>query len=216
MGFIKQGCVVVLATAIACASVAQDADSVLDAPPVVELNEPGFEPSVAPAAEQTTELATEPPAESPVQLIDALPTDTAGPARTLLKNGLASWYGPGFHGRRTANGERYNMHDLTAAHRYLPFGTLVKVRSVHTGKSVVVRINDRGPYKHQRIIDLSRGAMDALGALGRGVTQVEVWVDEHQLADFRARTERFLNRSAVSPKKQRSGTVSKPPVNQRP
>lgn len=206
MGWIKQGCVLVLAMAAACASMAQDADSVLDAPPVVELNVPALVP--------TTEPANEPAAEPPAQLNDTAATEPAGPARVLLKDGLASWYGPGFHGRRTANGERYNMHDLTAAHRYLPFGTLVKVRSVHTGKSVVVRINDRGPYKHQRILDLSRGAMEALGALGRGVTQVEVWVEEHQLADFKARTQRFLKKSAVSPKKQRSGKLTKRPSTQ--
>lgn len=89
-----------------------------------------------------------------------------------LAQGLASWYGPGFHGRRTANGERYDMHALTAAHKTLPFGTKVRVRSVHTGKEVVVRINDRGPYKHQRIIDLSLAAITALGLRHRGVTEV--------------------------------------------
>ena len=89
-----------------------------------------------------------------------------------LAQGLASWYGPGFHGRRTANGERYDMHALTAAHKTLPFGTRVRVRSVHTGKEVVVRINDRGPYKHQRIIDLSLAAITALGLRHRGVTEV--------------------------------------------
>ena len=89
-----------------------------------------------------------------------------------LAQGMASWYGPGFHGRRTANGERYDMHALTAAHKTLPFGTKVRVRSVHTGKEVVVRINDRGPYKHSRIIDLSLAAITALGARHRGVTEV--------------------------------------------
>lgn len=91
-----------------------------------------------------------------------------------LAQGMASWYGPRFHGRRTANGERYDMHALTAAHKTLPFGTRLRVRSVHTGKEVVVRVNDRGPYRHQRIIDLSRAAMVALGTLDRGVTEVEL------------------------------------------
>ena len=101
-------------------------------------------------------------------------TEAAQAPRTgkPLAQGLASWYGPGFHGRRTANGERYDMHALTAAHKTLPFGTKVRVRSVHTGKEVVVRINDRGPYKHSRIIDLSLGAITALGARHRGVTEV--------------------------------------------
>lgn len=143
------------------------------------------------------------------------PETTDGGSHALLKSGLASWYGPGFHGRRTANGERYNMHELTAAHRYLPFGTLLMVRSVHTGKTVVVRVNDRGPYKHQRVLDLSRAAMDALGVLGRGVTQVEVWVQSHQLEDFQARTERFFSRHPGSAPKsatpQRSAPTPKRP-----
>lgn len=71
---------------------------------------------------------------------------------------VASWYGPGFHGRLTANGERYNMHALTAAHKTLPFGTEVKVTNVKNGKSVVVRINDRGPFAKGRTIDLSKAA----------------------------------------------------------
>lgn len=71
---------------------------------------------------------------------------------------VASWYGPGFHGRLTANGERYNMHALTAAHKTLPFGTEVKVTNVKNGKSVVVRINDRGPFTKGRTIDLSKAA----------------------------------------------------------
>jgi len=89
-----------------------------------------------------------------------------------IAQGLASWYGPRFHGRRTANGERYDMKALTAAHKTLPFGTKVRVRSVHTGQEIVVRINDRGPYKHARIIDLSQAAMAALGVLHRGVSEV--------------------------------------------
>jgi rare lipoprotein A len=94
------------------------------------------------------------------------------PSRQPIARGMASWYGPRFHGRRTASGERYDMHALTAAHKTLPFGTRVRVRSVHTGKEVVVRINDRGPYQHSRIIDLSLGAISALGLRHRGVTEV--------------------------------------------
>jgi rare lipoprotein A len=94
------------------------------------------------------------------------------PSRQPIARGMASWYGPRFHGRRTASGERYDMHALTAAHKTLPFGTRVRVRSVHTGEEVVVRINDRGPYKHSRIIDLSLGAISALGLRHRGVTEV--------------------------------------------
>jgi rare lipoprotein A len=89
-------------------------------------------------------------------------------------NGLASWYGKGFHGRPTASGERFDMHALTAAHPTLPFGTLVRVRSVTDGRTVDVRINDRGPRIKRRVIDLSRAAADALGLidLGTGTRRV--------------------------------------------
>lgn len=104
----------------------------------------------------------------------ALPANPTATANAVMATGLASWYGKGFQGRRTASGERYDMREFTAAHRTLPFGTRVRVRSVHTGKEVVVRINDRGPYKHQRIIDLSLAAAQALGVHQRGVTQVQL------------------------------------------
>ncbi len=81
-------------------------------------------------------------------------------------SGLASWYGPGFQGRRTANGEKFNTHALTAAHKTLPFGTRVRVVNKRNGRSVVVRINDRGPYVRGRIIDLSHAAARAIGFSG--------------------------------------------------
>lgn len=77
---------------------------------------------------------------------------------------VASWYGPGFHGRKTASGERFNQNALTAAHKSLPFGTRVKV--THKGRSVIVRINDRGPFIKGRTIDLSKGAARAIGCHG--------------------------------------------------
>ena len=80
--------------------------------------------------------------------------------------GAASWYGPGFHGKRTANGETFNTNALTAAHKTLPFGTEVRVTNERTGKSVVVRINDRGPYAHGRVIDLSKAAAEAVSISG--------------------------------------------------
>lgn len=94
----------------------------------------------------------------------------------VLLTGMASWYGPGFHGRRSANGSRFNMYDLTAAHRSLPFGTLVKVMNHRTGKSCVVKITDRGPFHGNRIIDLSKGAASAIGLLGSGVGRVSIEV----------------------------------------
>lgn len=90
--------------------------------------------------------------------------------------GRASWYGYRFHGRRTANGERFNATEYTAAHRNLPFGTKVRVTNLRNGRSVVVRINDRGPYVGGRIIDLSKAAARAIGMLYSGTAPVRMEV----------------------------------------
>jgi rare lipoprotein A (peptidoglycan hydrolase) len=89
---------------------------------------------------------------------------------------LASWYGPGFHGRRTANGEIYDQNALTAAHKSLPFGTRVRVTNLNNGKSVVVRINDDGPHIPGRVIDLSKGAASRIGMVSSGVAPVRLEV----------------------------------------
>jgi len=86
----------------------------------------------------------------------------------------ASWYGPKFHGKFTANGEVYDQMALTAAHKYLSFGTLLKITNPKNGKSVIVRINDRGPYIEGRELDLSKGAAIELGMLEKGVARVKV------------------------------------------
>jgi rare lipoprotein A len=88
--------------------------------------------------------------------------------------GLASWYGPGFRRRRTADGERFNTNGLTAAHRSLPLGAEVKVTNLENGRSVIVRINDRGPYLRGRIIDLSAAAARALGMRADGLVRVRI------------------------------------------
>lgn len=85
---------------------------------------------------------------------------------------VASWYGDKYHGRRTASGEVYDMYELTAAHRTLPFGTRLRVTYPPTGRSVVVKVNDRGPFVRGRDLDLSYGAADALGMVGEGVARV--------------------------------------------
>nr|WP_204104085.1 septal ring lytic transglycosylase RlpA family protein [Spirulina major] len=90
--------------------------------------------------------------------------------------GMASWYGPGFHGNRCANGEIYNQYGLSAAHRTLPFGTQVRVTNLNNNRAVVVRINDRGPFIRGRIIDLSQGAAQAIDMVGSGVAPVKVEV----------------------------------------
>lgn len=88
--------------------------------------------------------------------------------------GLASWYGANFQGRPTASGEPFDVAQLTAAHRTLPFGTVVRVRCVETRKTVVVRINDRGPFVQGRVIDLSEAAARDLGMIQAGVIPVEI------------------------------------------
>ena len=95
-------------------------------------------------------------------------------ARTF--GGKASWYGPGFHGRLTANGERYNQNAMTAAHRRLRFGTRVRVTNLKNGRSVVVRINDRGPYINGRVIDVSAAAARTLGMIKSGVAPVKITI----------------------------------------
>ena len=92
------------------------------------------------------------------------------------ERGLASWYGPGFDGKHAANGEVYDMHQLTAAHRTLPFDTVVQVRNRDNGRRVEVRITDRGPFVKGRIIDLSYEAARQLDMLGPGVVPVEIRV----------------------------------------
>lgn len=92
------------------------------------------------------------------------------------ERGIASWYGPGFHGRATASGESYDMNAMTAAHRTLPFGTVVRVTHRENGRRVEVRINDRGPFVGGRIIDLSRKAAKQLDMIGSGTAPVEIRV----------------------------------------
>ena len=89
-------------------------------------------------------------------------------------NMKASWYGPGFHGRKTANGEVYDQNSFTAAHKSLKFGTLLKITNLKNNKSVVIRINDRGPYIHGRDLDLSKAAASELGMVRKGVAKLKV------------------------------------------
>lgn len=98
------------------------------------------------------------------------------PRGAAIQTGIASWYGPGFHGRPTASGAVYNQHDLTAAHQTLPLGTKVMVTNLENGRSAEVTINDRGPFLKGRIIDLSYAAGQMLGMLGRGTIPVRVEV----------------------------------------
>jgi rare lipoprotein A len=92
----------------------------------------------------------------------------------FVVNGWASWYGPGFHGRLSASGEVFDQNALTAAHRTLPFGTEVRVTNLNNGRSIVVRINDRGPFVGNRVIDLSAAAAQVLGMMDTGIAPVRL------------------------------------------
>lgn len=100
--------------------------------------------------------------------------EESAPRATEIDRGLASYYGKEFHGRRTASGERFDMHELTAAHPRLPFGTRVRVTNVKNGNSVVVWVNDRGPLKGKRVIDVSLEAARQLDFVRDGLTEVIV------------------------------------------
>jgi rare lipoprotein A len=94
------------------------------------------------------------------------------------ETGVASWYGPGFHGKMTANGEIFNKHELTAAHRTLQMPSMVRVTNLENGRSIIVRVNDRGPFAHDRVIDLSEKAAEIIGMKNQGTARVRVDVLE--------------------------------------
>ena len=123
----------------------------------------------------------------------------AGAAK-VQGEGVASFYGREHHGGPTASGERFNMHAMTAAHRTAPLGSRLKVTNLKNGKSVVVRINDRGPFIKGRIIDLSRGAADVLGFTGAGLTRVAIETAEAGASDGPIKV------ASLEP--ERSGSVS--------
>lgn len=116
------------------------------------------------AVEDAHEAALAPPLQQP----------SATPRLLRVVNGAASWYGPGFYGRQTASGERLRKGTLTAAHRTLPFGTRVRVTNLDNGRSVVVRINDRGPFRYHRVIDLAHGAASELRMMRSGEIPVRL------------------------------------------
>lgn len=114
-------------------------------------------------------------AQEEENLADALPPD-AKPIE--VQTGIASWYGPPYHNRRGSNGEIYNMHAMTAAHRTLPLGSIVRVTNLKTGSSALVKITDRGPFIPGRIIDLSKAAAKKLDVWGPGLAEVRIEVLE--------------------------------------
>ena len=118
-------------------------------------------------------------APRPVHNVDkseyALPTALSGSASQFREKGVASWYGKMFHGRKTSSGDTYDMYAMTAAHPSLPIPSYVRVTNLANGRSAVVRINDRGPFTGNRVIDLSQAAAQELGMQGLGIKPVEIW-----------------------------------------
>ena len=102
------------------------------------------------------------------------PKPSAAPSTRYAATGVASYYGAKFHGRKTASGERFDMHAMSAAHRNLPFGSRVRVTHLRNGRSIIVRINDRGPFVKGRIIDLSYAAAKKLNMVGDGLAKVRI------------------------------------------
>lgn len=129
-------------------------------------------PATAEKTKRNTDSDTASPARAPKRGRLALPPAVVG----YTEEGNASWYGEPFHGRRSSNGEIYDMHKLTAAHRTLPFETIVRVTNLNNGKSTTVRITDRGPFVGNRIIDLSQAAAREIESTGAGVVPVRLEV----------------------------------------
>ena len=128
------------------------------------------------------------------------------------QTGVASWYGPGFHGRRTANGETYDQFGLTAAHRTLPHGTRVEVTNLNNGRRVRVRINDRGPYVDDRVIDLSYTAAQRIDMIGSGTAPVQLEVLEADAVDLPA----AVVAAAPPPRAPPAAPLDAPAMNARP
>lgn len=140
------------------------------------------------------------------------------PSQGHTENGTASWYGKRFHGRRTSSGERFDMHAMTAAHKNLPLASLIQVTNLENGRSAVVRVNDRGPFHGNRVLDLSFAAASQLDMVDRGMAKVKIQVLDTATADLdaglhqmfvaaadRARTDQP---SAAAPVDSKAGTAS--------
>jgi rare lipoprotein A (peptidoglycan hydrolase) len=132
----------------------------------------GVEPQPAEAA--TLDDSAVPPKDKRAQGKKAHEANIRETSKKKVIRGQASWYGPGFHGKKTASGEIFDQGRLTAAHKTLPLGTKAKVTNLENGNSVEVEINDRGPYVGDRVIDLSRAAANALGFVESGLTLVRI------------------------------------------
>lgn len=169
----------VLARELESDSVRESLETVLSQPLDSFRSPTGVDASTKPSRTEATQAnpsgTTPEAAVAPVPLPPPVPA-VPQPAVVAVSTGEASWYGPGFYGNRTANGEVFRPGTLTAAHRTLPFGTKVRVTNLWNGRSAVVRINDRGPFHGRRVIDLAHGAANQLGLVASGIAQVRLEV----------------------------------------
>lgn len=158
--------------------------TIVPAPPHREPSKPAIEEPQSHSITRDIPVVAKVPLpsdEGAAPLIVKLPSP---PQPIAVETGLASWYGPGFHGKLTASGDVFNQERLTAAHRTLPWGSRVKVTNLANGKSVVVEINDRGPAVKGRIIDVSRAAARALNMVESGITRVRLeWLPGTEESD---------------------------------
>jgi len=128
-------------------------------------------------------------------------TNKKKPISISMGTGIASWYGPGFQGKSTANGEKYNMYAYTAAHRKLKFGTLIKVTNLKNNLSVIVRVNDRGPYNLKRVIDLSKAAATEIKMVKAGLADVKLEIIGYKQINFKVLHDHFQNLVIINSKK---------------
>ena len=138
--------------------------------------------AVTPAARPAPDAPLPAPDRRADPTVEAAPDASTGAELPLIETGIASWYGKPFHGRRTASGERFDMNALTAAHKTLPMPSYARVRNPANGREVVVRVNDRGPFRSGRIIDLSRAAARQLGIDGLARVEVQALLAEELCA----------------------------------
>ncbi|MBY0463610.1 MAG: septal ring lytic transglycosylase RlpA family protein [Burkholderiales bacterium] len=200
------------------APIARLADPLWDQPVDVSAGEP----AVGASTEPTTGRGLKPQGTQPAHWPDDLTLSSDRPDPMGLRatpdalpgpsSGLASWYADHFHGRRTASGEPYSRYEMTAAHRDLPLGTLLYVSNPETGVGVVVRVNDRGPFHGDRVIDVSRAAANVLGLVGAGVGQVDLRLpSSEEAAEFARRLAQAAMRPAVtSPRASRAAPAARP------
>ncbi|HYK39510.1 MAG TPA: septal ring lytic transglycosylase RlpA family protein [Candidatus Eremiobacteraceae bacterium] len=167
--FFSLGIITFLAIAAGCGG----RKPIVNNPPTTPVSTP---PAVEEESKRSTSVEPPPKLGAPAPPKKSKPSDISSPSAIYAEEGNASWYGAPFHGRKASNGEIYDMNKMTAAHRTLPFNSMVRVTNLNNGKSAVVRITDRGPFVDNRIIDLSRAAAQEIESIGPGVVPVRIEV----------------------------------------